>query len=639
MTAPARPVRYGLRIKVGVWSVVMFLAATMAMMAIAGLISDRWTERMGQALARELVLRYADRLNAYLAREILLVRMTVQTPSLLAWVADGDRDPELRSRALSQLDQMGQESESHQPIATMLIDGRYRRFSTLREEGVDTVVNLSDMPRNQNGEWFWQLKDTFKREPERQYVVTISAEMPRNAMKVWVNAPIRDNTDHEAIISTGASFSALDLKFTNGPPGHEVMLVDADGLLRLHKDPALIGRSAGELYGLETRTIKAMLAGQVDGGTAVSGTRGNSRWFLAAEGLGFSDLVLLIAIPDDGAARQETFLPLAAGLTGCVLALLLIIHFGVRRMVIDPLASMESAVRHFAQGHFGARVAETRTDELGGLASAFNGMAERLERYTHELEDIVHARTEEARTERDRADAAFARERDALRQYKQFAALISHEFRNPLAIIKGKSQLMELIAMQGAEPDPESLDAINRAVTRLQTLFDQWLAGETLTDGQFPFVVERIELCPFLDRILAIAPRSDRLTVALEPVSAGLSVDADPALLRAALLNLLDNAVKYSPDGGEVTLRALDMGGRVAIQVTDSGIGIAPEHQGRLFERHFRVHPEDGPHGLGLGLFMVREVARLHGGEVTVSSILGEGSVFTLLLPSAVTTG
>jgi len=243
--------------------------------------------------------------------------------------------------------------------------------------------------------------------------------------------------------------------------------------------------------------------------------------------------------------------------------------------------------------------------------------------------------TADAVRQRDRADDALRRERAALARYKQFASLVSHEFRNPLAVIKSKSQLMELIKAQGATLDEEPWDAINRAVGRLQTLFDQWLASETLAEGEFPFLAERVELAPFLEGLLTLAPQSSLHRFELQPVPAGLAVEADPALVRVALFNLLDNAVKYSPRGGSITVRAALAGGRAAIQVIDCGLGIAPQDQPRVFERHFRVCRDNGPPGMGLGLFMVREIAALHGGTVELESTLGQGTVVSLRLPLA----
>lgn len=113
-----------------------------------------------------------------------------------------------------------------------------------------------------------------------------------------------------------------------------------------------------------------------------------------------------------------------------------------------------------------------------------------------------------------------------------------------------------------------------------------------------------------------------------------LPVRADPALLRQALSNLLDNALRYTPRGGTIRLAAQYQGGAIAISVSDNGSGIAAEHLALLFDRFYRVDPaRSAAESTGLGLALVRSIAELHGGSVSVASIPGEGTQFTLLIP------
>ncbi|MEI7607028.1 MAG: HAMP domain-containing sensor histidine kinase [Rhodospirillaceae bacterium] len=624
----APPLRLGLRFKVGLCTAGILVVAVLAMVWIATSITDQWTERLGTGLARQLALRYADDLARTLDREKRLARIMVGSPAIRAWIADGDRDPDLRQAALSELDRVGAESQGRQTVATLARPGeRYRRYTNLAAEGIDHVVNIAELPRNDVSSWFWEQQAVFEKEPDRETYVTVHEEMPRNVMKVWVNAPYRSGPAVPALVSTGAVFSALDLRAADAPHGHQVMLVDPTGRIRLHEDAAQLGRPAGGLFGLQG-------LGSPGAGSPTAVIAG-MRWFIDVEPVAGMGLNILVAVPDDGNERARTFLPMAVALVGAVTVVLLAAHVGLRRMVVDPVAALRDAASQLTAGRLDVRVPEGRADELGQLASTFNAMAEKLERHTHDLENLVAERTWDAVRERDRADAALKGERAALARYKQFAALVSHEFRNPLAIIKGKSQLMELVAAQGGKPDEQPWDAINRAVIRLQTLFDQWLASETLTEGRFPFLPEPVALAPFLEGVLALAPGQGSHCFELAPLPKELKAAADPSLLRVALLNLLDNAVKYTPGQGTIRLRALEAEGRVVIQVSDDGIGIAPADQARVFERHFRGHMDDGPPGLGLGLFMVREIARLHGGDVAVASTLQVGSTFTLSLPAA----
>lgn len=117
-------------------------------------------------------------------------------------------------------------------------------------------------------------------------------------------------------------------------------------------------------------------------------------------------------------------------------------------------------------------------------------------------------------------------------------------------------------------------------------------------------------------------------------VPAGLGVNADRTRLQQAVANLLDNAIKYSPEGSEVALRAREAGGRVEISVADHGFGIPPEELPRIWERLYRGDKSRSQRGLGLGLSFVRAIMTAHGGRAEVSSAVGSGSTFVLSLPA-----
>ena len=146
-----------------------------------------------------------------------------------------------------------------------------------------------------------------------------------------------------------------------------------------------------------------------------------------------------------------------------------------------------------------------------------------------------------------------------------------------------------------------------------------------------------VELRPLVDDVLsALASRAEARRVALvNYVPAGATVRADPCRLEQMLTNLLDNAVKFSREGGGVRVHHERSAGRDRVSVTDAGEGIAPEHLPRIFERFYRVDKarskETG--GTGLGLSIVKHIAENHGGRVTVESRLGEGTTFTVELP------
>ena len=128
------------------------------------------------------------------------------------------------------------------------------------------------------------------------------------------------------------------------------------------------------------------------------------------------------------------------------------------------------------------------------------------------------------------------------------------------------------------------------------------------------------------------------MALAVEPLPVpGLRVTGNGRRLEQALVNLLENALKYTPAGGRITVRCIERGPEVAIEVEDSGIGIPAESLPRIFERFYRVDPSRsrGMGGTGLGLAIVKHIARAHHGRVEVRSVEGAGTTFTLLLPRA----
>lgn len=232
-------------------------------------------------------------------------------------------------------------------------------------------------------------------------------------------------------------------------------------------------------------------------------------------------------------------------------------------------------------------------------------------------------------------ELAYQREWEAFRRFKQFAELISHEFRNPLAVVKSKAQLLQLIAEMGAPADLDALPAIERAVDRLDSMFNLWLNQDRLAEGDFRPETQHLAVAELFRQAGAEIPDMPRHPVVWDTGEDGLRIVADPALIQLVMSNLIDNAVKYSPDGGTISVRAERKGDAVTISVKDQGIGIAAEHLTQVFDKYFRVSQDNGVRGFGLGLYMVRRIVDLHGGSVELRSAPGKGTEVRLSLPTA----
>lgn len=232
---------------------------------------------------------------------------------------------------------------------------------------------------------------------------------------------------------------------------------------------------------------------------------------------------------------------------------------------------------------------------------------------------------------------AVSRELAVARLQSDFVAAVSHEFRTPLTTL---AHLNDLLAGDG-EPQAEKrrgyYQAQERATTRLRRLVETLLDFGRMEAGRQPYSFEPLDAGAFARDVSEAfgAEVADRgFTVEFHPCEEDLPVQADAEALERALWNLLDNAVKYSGESRRIVVEVWGRDGRVGIEVVDSGLGIGPEDQTRIFEKFTRGGDarEHGIKGTGIGLTMVRHIAEAHGGKVTLSSTKGRGSTFTIVL-------
>lgn len=255
-----------------------------------------------------------------------------------------------------------------------------------------------------------------------------------------------------------------------------------------------------------------------------------------------------------------------------------------------------------------------------------------------EAELVQGLRDSERQLERkvqDRTEAlesALNRERETLNQYIEFGALIAHEFRNPLAIISNQTELARLEQQRDHVLSDERLQAIDRAAERLRGLFDEWLKSDRLHDRLDAMERQTINLDDWLTRVLHSSDLRVTHSIVIESIDA-VPVVVDEALLTTTLHNLIDNAAKYSPAGAPIRVRTRRAVDCIGIAVSDEGAGIDEAEQAAIFRKHHQAAGGRRKQGLGLGLYLVAEVMRAHGGSVTVDSSPGRGSVFTLWIP------
>jgi len=252
---------------------------------------------------------------------------------------------------------------------------------------------------------------------------------------------------------------------------------------------------------------------------------------------------------------------------------------------------------------------------------------------TQEKLEARHRQELEANRLRKKADELASLEKAK----SEFLRLASHELRGPAATLGG---YLSMIEDESLGPVPQRLRPVlpmlRAKASQINLLANEMVEAARLEDGRVQLKRKRVDLREMVRRNVATAETTatPRHRVRFDDRIGGeLWVLGDVLRLEIIIANLLDNAIKYSPKGGDVTAQ-LSMSGDVAVlRVQDQGIGIAPEDMKRLFVRFSRVSNLKDVPGTGLGLYLARELARLHKGEIAATSTPGEGSEFVLSLP------
>lgn len=216
-----------------------------------------------------------------------------------------------------------------------------------------------------------------------------------------------------------------------------------------------------------------------------------------------------------------------------------------------------------------------------------------------------------------------------------FLNLASHELRGPLAIVKGYLSMFEDGTLQPEELF-EVLPTLTRKVQRIEILVQQMLETARLEESRIVLSHDAFDLREMAEQVVQrFRTLTDAHQIQVSAPDGPVVVEADRARIETVVDNLVDNAVKYSPDGGLVLCRVTSRRGQALVSVEDRGVGLAPEAIEMLFTRFGRIVTPDTSHigGTGLGLYISREIARRHGGDILVESAPGRGSRFTVTLP------
>lgn len=291
-----------------------------------------------------------------------------------------------------------------------------------------------------------------------------------------------------------------------------------------------------------------------------------------------------------------------AGVGAAVVIFAFALSLVIAKRIVDPIEDLTKAATQMAKGNFSARAAKRYDDEVGTLAEAFNYMA-----------------TEIGKNEKLKND---------------FISTVSHELRTPLTSIKGWGETL----ISGGLDDPEEtmlgLEVISKETDRLIGLVEELLDFSKFQSGEMKLSQELMDMRTLLEDLhvqFAIRSQEKQVAFHMDLPSSPLTVLGDPNRLKQVFVNLLDNAFKFTPRNGSISVKAKALGERVCITVSDTGEGIDAEDLPRVTGKFYKGRSKLS--GSGLGLSICNQIVQLHAGRFVVESTLGEGTAITVDLP------
>ncbi len=475
-------------------------------------------------------------------------------------------------------------------------------------------------------------------------------------------APIKDESGNVvSIMTTNLNLEYLwnivdHIKKENELTGSSAyaFMVNRTGMLIAYPDESkILNENLLKSDDIDLReTVTNMTLGR--SGTSSYTYGGKMKFVTYSPCTGFGDYVghgwsLAVAYP-----YSEIFAPLKTLLSKYLFIFLitslaaLFVSNQLANYLVRPILSLKEGASSIGAGNFNTTIAVDSADELGELADSFNDMAETLQARDAQIREYTRTLTGINRElglkqeELSRANEVLKRTNEELtrleEQKAEFTEMMTHDIKSPLSTIITYTDLIlnDTITGEGGQLK-KATSSINASAYKILSLVDNYLASSAIEAGRLQFNLKDTDINEFVDDELQFfIPRMDKKNIkfTVEKVKGLPPVKADKVQLDRAVSNLLSNALKYTASGGAITLRTGIEDRWVFVSVTDTGRGIPREEQDELFKKFKRSKSAGKEEGLGLGLFITKAIIDGHGGNITVQSVPGEGSTFTIYLPA-----
>jgi signal transduction histidine kinase len=574
--------------------------------------------RSGKQVAQEAVLRNYEEIVKRSAGEI---ETLIHTPRKLLVAMSAavttSRDPWGLETTLVELQLSAPEGFRH--LALFDMDGRLQVTGDMNYTAMDSVFSYNS----------FLLLDRIRANPHEEFfqseVYFLKGEIPAMTMAVPIRKLGQIIGALAAQVSLRGMWDVVD-GLRIGRTGR-AYIVSPSGLVIANQDKKPVFRQESWSYLEPVKQVLNGETGRLNHADPETGDRYLSAFVPLSFGWG-------IVVEQQEVEAYETIVIMerrAYMVMVIIMTLALLVGVYAARYTAKPVLQLVEGTERISRRELDYHIELNRNDEIGRLARAFNVMARSLKESYDRLEQEVDRKTADLKQALEKVERLSALK-------SRFLSEVSHELRTPLAIFQAYGDT--LIRLRGRMTDEEYLDCarnIREESARLARMINNLLDLSWIETGKHTLEKVALNLTEIADESLRAFDSyivSKNLSVVFDPTKAVPPVLADRDAMRRVFDNLLGNAIKYTHEGGRISINLSSDHDRVTVEIADTGIGIDEEDIKRIFDEFYRAKsPGTRTTGTGLGLAIVRTLISEHGGHISVRSVYGEGSVFTFYLP------